>query len=135
METIRIGKSIITKVGADLAKEYVADASNYNELIHEMWRDDAPHDAVEEYLVDEGLISEGDDLKNHISASDYIVMLAAGEELYQEYFTPYDFEMNFNVWFCEELKERLEYYNFDLDAPVDVDAMVRMAESEKQKGR
>lgn len=135
MQTTRIKKSIITKVGADLAKEYASDAKDYKELIHEMWRDDAPHDAVEEYLIDEEIISSDYELKDYVSASDYIDMMKVAQANRKEYFVATDFEANFKDWFCGELKERLEYYNFDLDAPVDVDAMVRMAESEKQKGR
>ncbi|MGY0267545.1 hypothetical protein ACW19A_07200 [Limosilactobacillus fermentum] len=139
METIRIKKSIITKVGADLAKEYAEYAntksSNYKKLLFDLWRDDAPHDAVEEYLIAEGVMDSDYDLKDYVSASDYIDMLKAGQARRQEYFAPTDFEDNFNAWFCDELEERLQYYGFDLDAPVNVDAMASMAESEKQKGR
>jgi predicted nucleotide-binding protein (sugar kinase/HSP70/actin superfamily) len=135
METIRIKKSIITKVGADLAKEYANDANNYKELIREMWRDDAPYDAVEEYLIDEGVMDSEYDLKDYVSASDYIDMMKVAQANRKEYFVATDFEANFKDWFCNELEERLQYYNFDLDAPVDVDAMVRMADDEKNKGR
>ena len=61
--------------------------------------------------------------------------METSKERRQEYFTPTDFEDNFNAWFCDELEERLQYYGFDLDAPVDVEAMVRMAGDEKKKGR
>lgn len=135
MKTIRIRKSIITKVGAELAKEYTSDAKDYKELIHEMWRDDAPYDAVEEHLIDEGVMDSEYDLKDYVSASDYIDMMKVAQINRKEYFVATDFEANFKDWFCNELEERLQYYGFDLDAPVDVDAMVRMAESEKQKGR
>ena len=138
METIRIKKSIITKVGADLTKEYVeyaADTSNYKKLLCELWRGEEAHDAVEEFLIDEGQIDSDYELKDYVSASDYIDMLRSGKERRQEYFTPTDFEDNFNAWFCDELEERLQYYGFDLDAPVDVEAMVRMADDEKKKGR
>lgn len=138
METIRIKKSIITKVGADLAKEYVeyaADTSNYKKLLCELWRGEEAHDAVEEFLIDEGQIDSDYELKDYVSASDYIDMLRSGKGRRQEYFTPTDFEDNFNAWFCDELEERLQYYGFDLDAPVDVEAMVRMADDEKKKGR
>lgn len=133
METIK--KSIITKVGADLAKEYASDASNYKELLREMWRDDAPHDAVEEYLIDEGHIDSDYELKDYVSASDYIDMMKVAQANRKEYFVATDFEANFKDWFCDELEERLLYYGFDLNAPVDVDAMVRMADDEKKKGR
>ena len=138
METIRIKKSIITKVGADLAKEYVeyaADTSNYKKLLCELWRGEEAHDAVEEFLIDEGQIDSDYELKDYVSASDYIDMLRSGKERRQEYFTPTDFEDNFNAWFCDELEERLQYYGFDLEAPVAVEAMVRMADDEKKKGR
>lgn len=138
METIRIKKSIIAKVGADLAKEYVeysADTSNYKKLLWELWRDDAPHDAVEEYLIDEGVMDSEYDLKDYVSASDYIDMMRVAQANRKENFVATDFEANFQDWFIAELEERLQYYGFDLKAPVDVDAMARMAESEKQKDR
>lgn len=138
METIRIKKSIIAKVGADLAKEYVeysADTSNYKKLLWELWRGDAPYDAVEEYLIDEGVMDSEYDLKDYVSASDYIDMMRVAQANRKENFVATDFEANFQDWFIAELEERLQYYCFDLKAPVDVDAMVRMAESEKQKDR
>ena len=134
METIRIKKSIITKVGADLAKEYDT-AATYKELILEMWCDDAPYDAVEEYLIDEGVMDSEYDLKDYVSASDYIDMMKVAQANREENFVAIDFEANFKDWFCDELEERLQYYGFDLDAPVDVEAMGRMAEDEKKKGR
>lgn len=135
MQTIRIKKSIITKVGADLAREYATDAINYKELIREIWRDDAPHDAVEEYLIDEGVMDSDYDLKDYVSANDYIDMMKIAQANRKEYFVAIDFEANFKDWFCDELEERLQYYSFDLDAPVNVEAMVRMADDEKKKGR
>lgn len=138
MKTIRIKKSIITKVGADLAKEYVeysADTSNYEKLLWELWRGDAPYDAVEEYLIDEGVMDSNYDLKDYVSANDYIDMMRVAQANRKENFVATDFEANFQDWFIAELEERLQYYGFDLKAPVDVDAMVRMAESEKQKDR
>lgn len=131
---MRIKKSIITKVGAGLAKEYDT-AATYKELLFELWCDDAPHDAVEEYLINEGQINSDYDLKDYVSASDYIDMLKVGKAQRQENFVATDFEENFNDWFCDELEERLQYYGFDLDAPVNVKAMVRMADDEKKKGR
>lgn len=135
MQTIRIKKSIITKIGADLAKDYVTDTINYKELIRKIWRDDAPYDAVEEYLINEGQINSDYELKDYVAASDYIDMMKVAQANRKEYFVATDFEANFQDWFCDELEERLQYYGFELDAPVDVDAMVSMAESEKQKGR
>ena len=138
MQTIRIKKSIITKVGADLAKEYVeysADTSNYKKLLLALWRDDAPYDAVEEYLIDEGVMASNYDLKDYVSASEYIDMMKIGRANRGEYFVATDFEANFNDWFCDELEERLQYYGFNLNEPVDIEAMVRMAEDEKKKGR
>ena len=137
METIRIKKSIITKVGADLAKEYVeytADTT-YKDLLLELWRDDAPYDAVEEYLIDEGVMDSDYDLKDYVSASDYIDMMKVAKDNREENFVATDFEANFKDWFIAELEERLQYYGFDLDAPVDIEAMVRMADDEKKKGR
>lgn len=131
---MRIKKSIITKVGAGLAKEYNT-AATYKELLFELRCDDAPHDAVEEYLINEGQINSDYDLKDYVSASDYIDMLKVGKAQRQENFAATDFEENFNDWFCDELEERLQYYGFDLDAPVNVKAMVRMADDEKKKGR
>ena len=138
MQTIRIKKSIITKVGADLAKEYVeysADTSNYKKLLLALWRDDALYDAVEEYLIDEGVMDSNYDLKDYVSASEYIDMMKIGLANRGEYFVATDFEANFNDWFCDELEERLQYYGFNLNEPVDIEAMVRMAEDEKKKGR
>ncbi|MES1079819.1 hypothetical protein AABM19_02755 [Limosilactobacillus fermentum] len=134
MQTIRIKKSIITKVGADLAKEYAAGTA-YKDLLLELWRDDAPYDAVEEYLIDEGVMDSEYDLKDYVSASDYIDMIKVAQANRKENFVATDFEANFKDWFCDELEERLQYYGFDLDAPVDVEAMVRMADDEKKKGR
>lgn len=134
MQTIRIKKSIITKIGADLAKEY-ATGTTYKDLLLELWRDDAPHDAVEEYLIDEGIMDSDYDLKDYVSASDYTDMMKVAQANRKEYFVATDFEDNFSAWFCDELEERLQYYGFDLDAPVDVEAMVRMADDEKKKGR
>ena len=134
MQTIRIKKSIITKVGADLAKEYATDVT-CKKLILEMWRDDAPYDAVEEYLIDEGIMDSDYDLKDYVSASDYIDMMKVAQANRKENFVAIDFEANFNDWFCDELEERLQYYGFDLDAPVDVEAMARMADDEEKKGR
>lgn len=134
MQTIRIKKSIITKVGADLAKEY-ATGTAYKDLLLELWRDDAPYDAVEEYLIDEGVMDSEYDLKDYVSASDYIDMMKVAQANRKENFVATDFEANFEDWFCDELEERLQYYGFDLDAPVDVEAMVRMADDEKKKGR
>ena len=138
MKTIRIKKSIITKVGADLAKEYVeysADTGNYEKLLWELWRGDAPYDAVEEYLIEEGVMDSEYDLKDYVSASDYIDMMKVAQANRKESFVAIDFEANFKDWFCDELEERLQYYGFDLDAPVDIEAMVRMADDEKKKGR
>lgn len=138
MKTIKITKAIITKVGADLAKEYAeydTRPSNYQKLLFELWQDDAPHDAVEEYLIGAGVMDSDYDLKDYVSASDYIDMMKVAQANRKEFFVAIDFEANFNDWFCAELKERLQYYGFDLDAPVKVDAMARMAESETQKGR
>ena len=75
------------------------------------------------------------DLKDYVSASDYTDMMKVAQANRKEYFVATDFEDNFNAWFCDELEERLQYYGFDLDAPVDVEAMVRMADDEKKKGR
>lgn len=135
MKTIRIKKSIIAKVGADLARGYATDAINYKELIREIWRDDAPYDAVEEYLIDEGVMDSDYDLKDYVSANDYIDMMKVAQANRKEYFVAIDFEDNFKDWFCDELEERLEYYGFNLEDKVDVDAMVRMADDEKKKGR
>lgn len=134
MENIRIKKSTITKVGADLAKEY-ATGTTYKDLLLELWRDDAPYDAVEEYLIDEGVMDSDYDLKDYVSASDYIDMMKVAQVNRKEYFVATDFEANFKDWFIAELEERLQYYGFDLDAPVDIEAMVRMADDEKKKGR
>lgn len=134
MQTIRIKKSIITKVGSDLAKEYAAGTA-YKDLLLELWRDDAPYDAVEEYLIDEGVMDSEYDLKDYVSASDYIDMMKVAQANRKENFVAIDFEANFKDWFCDELEERLQYYGFDLDAPVDVEAMARMADDEEKKGR
>lgn len=104
-------------------------------MLWELWRGDAPYDAVEEYLIDDGKIDSDYELKDYVSASDYIDMMRVAQANRKENFVATDFEANFNDWFCDELEERLQYYGFDLEAPVDVDAMVRMTESEKQKDR
>lgn len=134
MQTIRIKKSIITKIGAALAKD-ANPAITYQQWLAELSRDETPHDAVEAYLIKTRAIDDKYELSDYVSASDYLAMLKVAHANRKAYFVATDFETNFNDWFCNELQERLQYYGFDLGEPVNVDTMARMADAEKQKGR
>lgn len=132
---IEIKNSLIAKVGADQAKEYSECASkpmDYGELLYEFRIDSVPCDEVETHLWRKQEIKANDSLADYVTAGEYASMLN-DIILYQgEPVDATDFRSTFDEWFCIELEELMVEYGIDLDAPVDVDTMARMAENEKQ---
>lgn len=80
-------------------------------------------------------IGKDDDLEGYVTAGEFAGMI---NDIFldgAESVDATEFGETFDEWFCVELKDLLIDYGIDLDAPVDVDAMVRMAESEEQQER
>ena len=128
---MKITKEIIAKLGADLAREYakytsehINEPSSYEEWLFELSCDSAPSNKVEMYLWKNGELDEDDDLVDYVATRDYIDMIEVVKKksrgMLFDLFDPTDFELTFNEWFCIELKELMNNYNFDLQTPVDV---------------
>lgn len=129
---------IITKVGSDQAKEYGKYASRpmtYKEFLFRLWRENVPYDEVENYLWEKQEIVGDEGLADYLTAGEYAGMLSEIISHNEELVDATDVREIFDVWFCVELKDLMIDYGIDLDAPVDVDVMARMAESEEQQER
>ncbi|MGV0012044.1 hypothetical protein ACQ5RT_05040 [Limosilactobacillus fermentum] len=133
---MKITNGIIAKVASEQAKEYSKYASkpmDYGELLYEFRIDSVPCDEVETHLWEKQEIKANDSLEDYVTAGEYASMLN-DIILYQgEPVDATDFRSTFDEWFCIELEELMVEYGINLDAPVDVDAMARMAENEKQE--
>lgn len=133
---MKITNGIIAKVASEQAKEYSKYASkpmDYGELLYEFRIDSVPCDEVETYLWEKQEIEANDSLADHLTAGDYASMINDIVCYQGEPVDTTDFRVTFDEWFCIELEELMVEYGIDLDAPVDVDMMARMAENENQE--